>query len=89
MNASSCAVKAVEQAAQGGSQVKEERAPAPVPLKPVAPPRPVVEIAATSIFNKLGNGLYLESQGDVERFVAALKAELEAAIQQEKRIRIR
>jgi hypothetical protein len=31
----------------------------------------------------------LESQGDVERFVAALKAELEAVIQQEKRIRIR
>lgn len=46
-------------------------------------------MAATCVFNKLGNGLYLESQSDVERFVAALKAELEAAIQQEKRIRIR
>jgi len=55
----------------------------------VSPPGPVVEIAATSVFNTLGNCLYLDSQGDLERFVAALKAELGTAIQQEKRIRLR
>ncbi len=49
----------------------------------------MVEIAATSVFNTLGNCLYLDSQGDLERFVAALKAELGTAIQQEKRIRLR
>ena len=81
--------KAAQQAAQGSNQIKEERTPPLVPVKPVAPPKPVVEIAATSVFNKLGNGVYLESQSDVERFVEALKAELVAAIQQEKRIRIR
>jgi len=57
--------------------------------KPVAPPKPVVEVAATSVFNKLGSGLYLESQGDIDRFVDALKSELESAIKQDKRIRIR
>ena len=81
--------KAAQQAAQGSNQIKEERTPPLVPVKPVAPPKPVVEIAATSVFNKLGNGVYLESQSDVERFVEALKAELVAAIQQENRIRIR
>lgn len=78
------------QAANAASGVKEDRATSPVPIPtPVAPPKPVVEVAATSVFNKLGNGLYLESQGDIDRFVDALKAELESAIKQDKRIRIR
>ena len=78
------------QAANSASGVKEDRAPSLTPTpKPVAPPKPVVEVAATSVFNKLGNGLYLESQSDIERFIDALKAELESAIKQDKRIRIR
>ena len=78
------------QAANAASGVKEDRAPSLTPApKPVAPPKPVVEVAATSVFNKLGNGLYLENHSDIERFINALKAELESAIQQDKRIRIR
>ncbi|MNH14984.1 hypothetical protein D3C79_745890 [compost metagenome] len=57
--------------------------------KPVTPPKPVVEVAATSVFNKLGNGLYLESQNDIERFIEALRVELEVAIKQDTRVRIR
>ncbi|MGT0008973.1 BREX system P-loop protein BrxC [Pseudomonas aeruginosa] len=78
------------QAAISASGIKEDRAPSLTPTpKPVAPPKPVVEVAATSVFNKLGNGLYLESQGDIDRFIEVLKAELESVIQQDKRIRIR
>jgi hypothetical protein len=78
------------QAANAASGVKEDRATSPVPTPtPVAPPKPVVEVAATSVFNKLGNGLYLESQRDIDRFIDALKAELDSIIQQDKRIRIR
>jgi hypothetical protein len=76
------------QAAAGNNQQKEDTPPYVAP-KPVAPPKPVVEVAATSVFNKLGNGIYLESQVDVDNFIAALKAELESAIQQDKRIRLR
>lgn len=78
-----------EAKAKEGTEVREQDLPPVSPLKKVTPPKPVVDVAASRVFNKLGNGLYLESQSDVERFVAALKAELEAAIQQEKRIRIR
>ena len=80
--------KAAAQAASTADGMKPKIAPVPA-VKPVAPPKPVVDIAATSIFNKLGNGIYLESQADIERFIDALKAELEAAIKQDQRIRIR
>lgn len=77
------------QAAKSAGGVKEGGAPALVSKpKPVAPPKPVVEVVATSVFNKLGNGLYLESQNDIDRFIDALKAELESTIKQDKRIRI-
>ena len=77
------------QAANTANGVKEDRAPALVPTsKPVAPPKPVVEVAATSVFNKLGNGLYLESQSDIDHFIDALKVELESAVKQNKRVRI-
>lgn len=82
--------KVAAQAASQGNGVKEDRAPSPTPAaRPMAPPKPVVDVAATSVFNKLGNGVYLESQRDIERFIDALKAELEAAIKQDKRVRIR
>ena len=79
-----------EKRADKGNEEKEARPPAPAPAaKPAAPPKPVIDVAATSVFNKLGNGVYLESQRDIERFIDALKAELEAAIKQDKRVRIR
>ncbi len=78
------------QVANTANGVKEDRAPALVPTsKPVAPPKPVVEVAATSVFNKLGNGLYLESQSDIDHFIDALKVELESAVKQNKRVRVR
>lgn len=78
------------QAASVSNQVKDGPPPVPyAPPKPVTPPKQVVEVAATSVFNNLGNGIYLENQADVDRFIAALKAELESAIQQDKRIRLR
>lgn len=80
--------KAAAQTASPADGMKPKIAPGPAP-KPVAPPKPVVDIAATSVFNKLGNGIYLESQADIERFIDALKAELEVAIKQDQRIRIR
>lgn len=76
------------QIATNGTYSKDADA-APVSSKSVACPKPVVEVAAASIFNKLGNGIYLESQSDVERFIEAMRIELETAIRQEKRIRIR
>ncbi|VVP01439.1 hypothetical protein PS838_02844 [Pseudomonas fluorescens] len=80
--------KAAAQTASPASGAKPNIAPVPAP-KSVAPPKPVVDVAATSVFNKMGNGIYLESHADIERFIDALKAELESAIQQDKRIRIR
>ncbi|UIF86260.1 BREX system P-loop protein BrxC [Cupriavidus sp. UYPR2.512] len=76
------------QVANPNNQDKEDRSPAPA-AKPVAAPKPVVEVAATSVFNKLGNGIYLETQRDIVSFIDALKAELESVIKQDKRIRIR
>ena len=78
------------EAANSANGFKEGRAPALVPTpKPVATPKAVVEVAVTSVFSKLGNGLYLESQNDIDRFIDALKAELESVVKQDKRIRIR
>ncbi|HDS1772217.1 BREX system P-loop protein BrxC [Pseudomonas putida] len=78
------------QAANTAKGVKEDRAPALVPTsKSLAPPKPVVEVAVTGVFNKLGNGLYIESQSDIDRFIDALKVELESAVKQNKRVRIR
>lgn len=80
----------VTQAVNSTSGNKEHQVPALVPPpKTVALPKPVVEVAATSVFNKLGNGLYLESQNDIDRFIHALKTELESAVKQGKRIRLR
>lgn len=78
------------QATNSTSGGKEDRVPTLMPTsKPVAPPKPVVEVAAISVFNKLGNGLYLESQNDIDSFIDAFRAELETAVKQDKRIRIR
>jgi len=67
-------------------------APAFVPKvvkKPVARPKPVVEVSATRVFNKVSSGIYLESDSDIERFVEALREELQSAVKQDKRVRLR
>jgi len=61
----------------------------PAPQKPVARPRPIVEVSATSVFNKVSSGIYLESSEDIDRFVEALREELQSAVEQDKRVRLR
>jgi len=81
--------EAANQTVNPGCNVKEEPAPPLVPLKPVAPPRPIVEVAATRVFGQLASGAYLENQQDVDRFLDALRAELEGAINSNQRVRLR
>ena len=66
--------------------------PTPMPVKePVAvvKPKPIVEVTSASVFNKVSCNVYLESQSDIDRFVEALKAELQAEVHAGKRVRIR
>ncbi|OHY82734.1 BREX system P-loop protein BrxC [Marinobacter sp. AC-23] len=62
---------------------------APAITAPVAMPKPVVDVNAAKIFSKLGSGIYLESQKDVDSFIEALKNELDAAIAIGKRARLK
>ena len=55
----------------------------------VAPPKAVTEIRVSAVFNRVSSGVYMETQEDVSSFIEALAEELEAAIKQEKRVRIR
>ncbi|MCC4264158.1 BREX system P-loop protein BrxC [Oceanimonas baumannii] len=83
--------KPVEQTGnRSDPQVNEKTAtgsPAGKP-QPVARPKPVVKVDAGSVFSRVNKGVYLETQADIESFVQALKEELEAAIKQEKRVRL-
>ncbi len=72
----------------GGNSEREVREPAPKPA-PVSKPKPVVEVMVSSVFNKVSDSVYLESEADITAFIDALKDELSAAIAQEKRVRIR
>jgi hypothetical protein len=72
----------------GGAQDSQSGSPASKP-KPVAKPKPVVDVTATSVFNKVSSGIYLETKDDIDSFVQALKEELEVAVKQNKRVRIR
>lgn len=83
-------VKRLLQVREGepGSSGDGKPAPSPV-VKPAPPLKPVVEVAATSVFNKLGKGIYLESLSDIDSFITALRAELESAVKQDKRIKIK
>lgn len=56
---------------------------------PVVKPKPVVEVAVTSVFNKVSDSVYLESESDIDKFIEALQLELKAAIDSDKRVRIR
>ncbi|WP_417536600.1 BREX system P-loop protein BrxC [Methylophaga sp.] len=56
---------------------------------PVAPPKPVVEVSASNVFGKMASGIYLEKPEDVDKFVNALKDELQTAIAAGKRVRLK
>jgi len=70
---------------EGGQADDLDKTPSPPPK----PPKPVVEITASSVFNKVSQSVYLESEADIERFIDALKTELEQAVNNDKRVRIR
>lgn len=57
--------------------------------KPVTRLKPVVEVSVARLFSQISSGIYLESQEEVDRFVAAVKEELGAAVKQGKRVRVR
>ena len=63
--------------------------PAAQPERPVAKPKPVVEVNVSSVYNKTCEGAYMETQESIDQFVEALRAELQAIIQAEKRARLR
>lgn len=52
-------------------------------------PKPVVDVSAAKVFSKLASGVYLEKQEDVDKFVAALKEELQKAIKEGGRVRLK
>lgn len=86
-------VDALERAAQDAKRAKSAnkeagRQPGVEEPKP-ASPAPVVDVVVTTVFNKLGKGVYLETQSDIDNFIAALGSELASAIKEGKRIRIR
>jgi hypothetical protein len=57
--------------------------------KPVIKPKPIVEVAVSSVFNKVSSSVYLESDEDIAVFLQALKQELEAVVHKQQRVRIR
>lgn len=56
---------------------------------PIAKPVPVVEVNVSSVYTKVGEGVYLESEESVERFIKALEQELKRIVRDSKRVRIR
>lgn len=67
----------------------EDARPAPVPSKPVAPPKPIQEVSAAELYSKSGKGIYMETESDVDSFLQVLESRLKQAIAANKRIRIR
>lgn len=63
--------------------------PPPKAEPPVAKPKPVVEVNVTRVYNKVCDGVYLETEESVDQFIDALKAELKEIIKNKKRARIR
>lgn len=55
----------------------------------VAAPKPVANVSVSQVLGRTHEGVYLESQREVDEFIDALKRELDDAIQANKRIRIR
>ncbi|MCK5893414.1 MAG: hypothetical protein KAG53_03155 [Endozoicomonadaceae bacterium] len=58
-------------------------------VQPVSKPKPVVEVAVSSVFNKVSDSVYLESETEINNFVEALKADLLAEVRVGKRVRVR
>ncbi|MDI5986008.1 BREX system P-loop protein BrxC [Halomonas sp. M4R5S39] len=81
-------------AAKGGSSATGSPNAATSPSEvrergPVAAPKPVVDVSVSQVLSRTHEGVYLESQQEVDAFLDALKRELEGAIQDNKRIRLR
>ncbi|MDN6298469.1 MAG: BREX system P-loop protein BrxC [Halomonas sp.] len=75
-------------AAKAGSgpatSVDEVREPATV-----AAPKPVTSVSVSEVLSRSHEGVYLESQQEVDAFLDALRNELDDAIRADKRIRLR
>ncbi|MGM0985013.1 MAG: BREX system P-loop protein BrxC, partial [Pseudomonadota bacterium] len=56
---------------------------------PVAVPKAVAEVSVSQVLSRTHEGVYLESQQEVDAFLDALKRELDDAIKANKRIRLR
>lgn len=56
---------------------------------PVAAPKPVADVTVSQVLSRTHEGVYLESQQEVDDFLDALKRELDDAIQANKRIHLR
>ncbi|MBT5231580.1 MAG: BREX system P-loop protein BrxC, partial [Methylococcales bacterium] len=78
------AAQAAKAQGNGGDENKQSE-----PAKPAPQPKAVVEITPSSIFNKVSESVYLETDADIERFIDALKQELKNAVTSNKRVRIR
>jgi hypothetical protein len=74
---------------EAGTYANKPSQDAPAKPAPVAMPKPVVDLSAANVFSKLGSGIYLEKQEDVDQFVAALKDELQQAIKNGRRVRLK
>ena len=79
------AVKA-EAANSGGPGVVGEK---PAENGPVTPPKPVTEVLVSSVFSDVSDSVYIESQEDIDKFIDALRQELEKAIADLNRVRLR
>jgi len=72
-----------------GTYTNKPSQDAPSKPAPVVMPKPVVDVSAAKVFSKLASGIYLEKQEDVDQFVAALKEELQQAIKEGRRVRLK
>jgi hypothetical protein len=61
----------------------------PTPPTPLPKARPIVDVEVAGVFSSVSDGIYLESQADIDQFLDALKQELESAVTSNKRVRIR
>ncbi|GAA5443983.1 hypothetical protein Misp06_02163 [Microbulbifer sp. NBRC 101763] len=85
---------AKKSAPAAGGKTKEPAPPSggvqPVPASAAAAGlNPAVVINTSSVLSKVHSGAYLESREDIDRFLTALREELETAIEGKKRIRLR
>ena len=63
--------------------------PAAKPVTPIIKPKPIIEVATATVFRKVSDSVYLESEQAVTTFIEALKAELLTEVRDGKRVRIR